>query len=50
MREVREPHERRRRAHTRHGLRLLLVTAMHGKIVEVWQNPFEQDAFDEFFG
>ncbi len=20
-----------------------------GKIVEVWQNPFEQDAFDEFF-
>jgi Ketosteroid isomerase-related protein len=21
-----------------------------GKIVEVWQNPFEQDAFDEFFG
>lgn len=22
----------------------------HGKIVEAWQNPFEQDAFDEFFG
>ncbi|MGQ0576885.1 MAG: nuclear transport factor 2 family protein [Pseudonocardia sp.] len=21
-----------------------------GKIVEVWQNPFEQDAFDEFVG
>lgn len=21
-----------------------------GKIVEAWQNPFEQDAFDEFFG
>lgn len=21
-----------------------------GKIVEVWSNPFEQDAFDEFFG
>lgn len=20
-----------------------------GKIVEVWQNPYEQDAFDEFF-
>ncbi|MHA6780605.1 nuclear transport factor 2 family protein [Pseudonocardia saturnea] len=20
-----------------------------GKIVEVWQNPFEQDAFDDFF-
>ncbi len=22
---------------------------LNGKIVEVWANPFEQDAFDEFF-